>query len=76
MGEVTPGDYVLNEEGVPSLVKWCSPPMWRQTYRVGFSDGATLIADGEHLWTTLDIAALTNGGVSAISRFLGDVLVI
>ncbi len=68
MGEVTPGDYVLNEEGAPSLVKWCSPPMWRQTYRVGFSDGATLIADGEHLWTTLDIAAR-----SAISRQVGDV---
>lgn len=63
MGALAPGDQVFDEAGRPRRVLSCSPVELRQTYRVRFSDGSEIIADGEHLWTTLD--ARTR---SAISR--------
>jgi hypothetical protein len=56
MGDVHVGDYIFNECGEPTKVVACSDVMVRPTYRVVFSDKSEIIADGEHLWTTLNAA--------------------
>jgi phage terminase large subunit len=68
MGDLVEGDQVFDEQGRPCVVEACSPIEWREVFRVSFSDGSEIFADGEHLWTTLDHACR-----SAISRTLGDI---
>lgn len=54
MGELAPGDRVLDENGAPTEVVGVSPVMRdRRCYEVGFSDGSAIVADAEHLWTTV-----------------------
>ncbi|MGL5823590.1 MAG: ATP-binding protein [Nocardioides sp.] len=54
MGTLTAGDRVLDETGHPTVVTAVSPVMHaRECFEVIFSDGSALIADAEHLWTTL-----------------------
>ena len=60
MGELQPGDAVYDESGVIRVVEWCSPVRERESYRVTFSDRSEIIADGEHLWTTLDVKTRMN----------------
>lgn len=51
MGEVQPGDIVFDERGDPTPVLSKSQVWHSDTYRVTFSDGATLTACGDHqLW--------------------------
>ncbi|GAA5036332.1 ATP-binding protein [Actinopolymorpha pittospori] len=54
MGDLAPGDMVFDEEGNLTVVLATSPVMTGHTcYEVVFSDGSTIVADADHLWTTL-----------------------
>lgn len=50
MGSVRPGDLVFDERGEPTRVLSKSPIWMSDTYRVTFSDGASIVACGDHLW--------------------------
>lgn len=50
MGEVAVGDFVFDEAGTPTRVLSKSPVWKAPTYRVRFSDGAALVACGDHEW--------------------------
>lgn len=55
MGELQPGDKVFDENGTPCNVVACTEIMHgRPCYRVTFSDGTTIVADGKHQWLTMD----------------------
>lgn len=63
MGNLQPGDKLLDDEGRPCRVLAVSET-WtdRECYRLTFDDGATIDASAEHLWRTFDaseLAALT-----------------
>ena len=58
MGALLPGDRVFDETGVPTQVLAVSPVMTgHRCYQLTLSDGSTIIADAEHLWTTLSGAS-------------------
>lgn len=58
MGEVEPGDELLDEHGRPTkVVAVTGVQKNRECYAVRFSDGARLVASGEHEWATLDSRA-------------------
>ncbi|MFC4006629.1 LAGLIDADG family homing endonuclease [Nonomuraea purpurea] len=50
MGEVQPGDRIFDERGEPCTVLSKSQVWMSDTYRVTFSDGASLVACGDHQW--------------------------
>ena len=50
-GELEIGDKVFDREGRPTEVLGVYPQGLRQMYRVTFTDGRVLDADGEHIWT-------------------------
>lgn len=53
MGEIQVGDVVFDEQGHQATVTYCSPVMiGRPCYRVKFSGGDEIVADGEHRWLT------------------------
>ncbi len=53
MGDLEPGDLVFDGKGFPCAVLDATPPMLRrQCFEVAFADGATVVADAEHLWRT------------------------
>ena len=53
-GDIRDGDVVFDERGNPCRVIEAHPITVPETaYRVTFSDGSTIDAGGEHLWTTL-----------------------
>lgn len=53
MGEVSVGDYVLGTDGRPRKVIAATEVMTGNTcYRVGFSNGDSIVADAGHLWLT------------------------
>jgi replicative DNA helicase len=55
MGEVSPGDVVFDERGVPCRVLRVTEVMFgRPCFQVTFSDGTTVIADADHQWVTRD----------------------
>lgn len=54
MGDLTTGDRVFDELGRPTTVTAVSPVLNdRKCYEVVFSDGSAIVADAEHLWTTI-----------------------
>ncbi len=54
MGDLAPGDLVFDDQGRPTQVLGTSPVMKDHVcYEVTFSDGSTIVADAEHLWTTI-----------------------
>lgn len=51
METIQPGDFVLDAEGKPTKVTAVSPIQYdRPCYKVHFSTGETIVADGDHLW--------------------------
>jgi hypothetical protein len=50
MGDVQPGEFVFDEQGAPTRVLSKSRVWESDTYRVTFSDGASLVACGDHQW--------------------------
>lgn len=59
MGDVRPGEQLLDEYGAPTTVLAVHPVRaGRVCYDVEFSDGNSIVADAEHLWTTIDSSGL------------------
>jgi hypothetical protein len=52
MGAVKVGDQVIAGDGTPTRILGVYPQGDRPIYRVMFSDGGSVEADGEHLWLT------------------------
>lgn len=52
MGELRIGDEVFDRFGQPCKVTFKSPVHHRPCYKLTFSDGASIVADDEHLWVT------------------------
>lgn len=51
MGQLQQGDEVFDEQGKPCKVTFATEVMYdHPCYRVSFSDGTSVIADGEHQW--------------------------
>lgn len=58
METVLVGDFVFNEEGKQVQVTKCFDIMYdRDCFEVVFSDGSTIVADGDHQWMTETYAA-------------------
>lgn len=52
MGAVRVGDVIFDETGTPCRVSAATDVMFeRPCYRVMFSDGSSVIADADHLWS-------------------------
>lgn len=52
MGDARVGDELLGSDGLPTRVTYASPVLLgRRCYEVTFSDGASIVADADHLWT-------------------------
>ena len=53
MGELSPGQEVFADDGSVTRVTFATSVMTdRECFRVRFSDGAEVIADGDHQWVT------------------------
>lgn len=55
MGEVSVGDYLLDENGRPTRVVGATEIHEEDSYRIVFSDHTEIIAAGNHLWDVLDL---------------------
>jgi hypothetical protein len=63
MGEVREGDFLLDEQGHPTLVSGLSPVfLFRQCHRVTFDDGSSIIADAGHPWQVEERGKAIAGG--------------
>lgn len=52
MKDLEVGDQVFDEQGMPCNITNVTDVQWdRECYRVSFSDGSSMIADADHLWT-------------------------
>ncbi len=55
IGEMSPGDFVFDDAGQPTLVVAVSPVMVsRPCHEVVFSDGTKVVTDVDHQWRTRD----------------------
>ncbi len=55
MGDLAPGDEVLDEQGQPCRVTFATPVMRDHLcYEVVFDEGSTLVADADHQWFVYD----------------------
>ena len=52
MEDIIVGDYVFNEYGEPTKVKYVSPIHYLKCYKVTFDDGTKVVCDKDHLWLT------------------------
>jgi phosphate starvation-inducible PhoH-like protein len=52
MGDLCLGDTVLGSNGRNTIVTGIFPQGKKQIFRVGFSDGTSTLASGDHLWVT------------------------
>jgi len=58
MGDVRPGDQLLDESGSPCTVTYVTPVQHdRQCFEVKFDDGSTIVADADHQWFAYDYPA-------------------
>lgn len=51
MGEIVIGDKVIGSDGKPHNVIGVFPQGKKETYRVTFNDGYSILTDNEHLWS-------------------------
>lgn len=69
-GDLKAGDKVFDERGRVCTVVQAHPvTMPKTAYRLTFSDGSTIDADGDHLWTTLNHRArkqMTRHGIKRV----------
>ena len=67
MGDIRPGDDVLDEQGRPTRVVAISET-WhdRPCYRLTFSDGSSLVADEQHEWLTQTRASRKSAQAAAV----------
>lgn len=73
MGDLQVGDTVFDEHGLPTTVTGAYDVQHNRTcYEVSFSDGSSIVADEDHLWTMLLTAAETTVEVVLETRHLKD----
>ena len=53
MGEIVVGDKVIGSDGKPYNVTGVFPQGKKETYKVTFNDGYSIITDDEHLWLAM-----------------------
>jgi phage terminase large subunit-like protein len=64
MGDVKVGDQLLGSDGKPTTVIYVTPvQLGEDCYRVTFSDGASRVVGGNHLWWVEDAQDHYNGSV-------------
>ena len=51
MGDIKVGDYVYDRKGRPTKVLGVFPQGSREVFEIKFTDGRTILADGEHLFS-------------------------
>ncbi|MFI2370186.1 replicative DNA helicase [Streptomyces sp. NPDC018833] len=69
MGEVKPGDYLLDASGKPTRVVAATDVMTgRSCYELSFDDGTTVVADADHQWLT-DTRASRKSAQAAASGY-------
>lgn len=56
MGSLVPGDVVFNEDGEEVAVLAVSPVEERESFRIVFDTGESIVASDDHLWSVLDLA--------------------
>lgn len=52
MGDIQVGDYVISQDGTPTLVEAIFPQGEKEIFKVTFSDGSSTECCDEHLWLT------------------------
>lgn len=52
MGALKVGDSIFDDFGEPCKVTFISPIAMGDSYKLEFSDGSSIVADAEHLWST------------------------
>jgi replicative DNA helicase len=58
MGELAPGDLVIDEQGHPCRVTYTSPVfVGNRCFEIHFDDGSTIVADADHRWLAYDLPA-------------------
>lgn len=55
MGDIKPGQELFDETGAVCRVSFVSDRRILDCYRVHFSDGSSVVADGDHLWRVFDV---------------------
>lgn len=69
IGELRVGDEVYDESGSPCRVIFATGTRYgRSCYRVEFSDGSSVVADGEHRWLTETAKSRKAAGRAAVPR--------
>lgn len=66
-GDLRPGDRVFAADGSPTRVTQVHPVGWMDSYRVRFSDGASVVAGGEHLFTVEEFVGSRGRKVRTLS---------
>ncbi len=75
MGDVKVGDLLFDDQGWPCFVTHATEvQLGRPCFRVGFSDGESIVCDAEHLWTVDDRWARTNPRTLSTGSMYGRVL--
>lgn len=62
IGDLQIGDQVIGSDGSPTAVTGVFPKGELPVYRVAFSDGASVLCDGDHLWRVRHRKNLRSGG--------------
>lgn len=73
IGDLAVGDLVIGRDGLSYDVLGVFPQGERDLFEVAFSDGTTVLADGDHLWevqTNADVSATMN--TSAMLRAMAS----
>lgn len=74
MGELRVGDVLFDERGQRCTVTAATPTMLeRECYRVRFSDGSSIVADGDHRWYTEELRHRYRGSVKTTRDIAGSV---
>ena len=63
IGGLSVGDYVFDEMGQPTRVMAKSPIWNLDSYSVSFSDGTSVVVNGEHEWNVLDLSERKRVGI-------------
>jgi phage terminase large subunit-like protein len=61
MGSIVAGDMVFTPSGDQTRVDYVSPVVIRDTFRVRFDDGSSIIATGNHPWTVEQLGSNGKG---------------
>ena len=70
MGEIVVGDKVIGSNGKPCNVIGVYPQGKKETYKITFNDGYSIIAGDEHLWSVTSASYGKNSNKNVIKKYL------